>query len=438
MALVLLPAVRRAGLRYRPRLELAPPGRAPAARAVGLDARLRRRQPGRRSSSCATSPTRAPATPPPTSTRSRSSCSPTGCWRCRSPRRSCPEMARVGRPGGTAPAFMRPGVARRAADRPAHAAGRRAAVRAAAGDRRRLPRSTASTPPADADNTARALGGFALGLVGFSVYLFVLRGFYAHQDTRTPFVINVVQNVLNIVLAFVLVGRYGVARPRPRRWRSPTSSCALWALQVLSYKVPGLPAARPCWPASWRMVVAGALAGEAMWLVARQVGGDAGGAARACAWSSPALVGLAVYVGVLVALRAPELTARCAPGCPAALRRTVRLGSRACSSCSRSGGSTSPPSSPGTFNERADPKVQLEQAIAEAQNQHRRLQEQAANVIANQKQGEMRLNAQDGRAGEAQRQRPPGADHGRRRREGRRRRRRRRSTPPPPRRSPTS
>ena len=46
-----------------------------------------------------------------------------------------------------------------------------------------------------------------------------------------------------------------------------------------------------------------------------------------------------------------------------------------------------------TFNERADPKIQLEQAITEAQEQHRRLKEQAANVIANQKQNEMRLNA---------------------------------------------
>jgi phage shock protein A len=45
------------------------------------------------------------------------------------------------------------------------------------------------------------------------------------------------------------------------------------------------------------------------------------------------------------------------------------------------------------FNERADPKVQLEQAITEAQEQHRRLKEQAANVIANQKQNEMRLSA---------------------------------------------
>src|SRR5438270_1927410 len=46
----------------------------------------------------------------------------------------------------------------------------------------------------------------------------------------------------------------------------------------------------------------------------------------------------------------------------------------------------------GKFNETADPKVQLEQAITEAQEQHRRLMEQAANVIANQKQNEMRLN----------------------------------------------
>ena len=46
----------------------------------------------------------------------------------------------------------------------------------------------------------------------------------------------------------------------------------------------------------------------------------------------------------------------------------------------------------GSFDERADPKVQLEQAIMEAQEQHRRLREQAANVIANQKQAEMRLN----------------------------------------------
>ncbi|CAN5621959.1 phage shock protein PspA [soil metagenome] len=44
------------------------------------------------------------------------------------------------------------------------------------------------------------------------------------------------------------------------------------------------------------------------------------------------------------------------------------------------------------FNEKADPKIQLEQAITEAQDQHRRLKEHAANVIAQSKQSEMQLN----------------------------------------------
>jgi phage shock protein A len=50
----------------------------------------------------------------------------------------------------------------------------------------------------------------------------------------------------------------------------------------------------------------------------------------------------------------------------------------------------------GSFNEKADPKVQLEQAIMEAQSQHKRLKEQATNVIAGQKQAELRLNAKMG------------------------------------------
>ena len=46
----------------------------------------------------------------------------------------------------------------------------------------------------------------------------------------------------------------------------------------------------------------------------------------------------------------------------------------------------------GHWEETSDPKVQLEQAMAEAQEQHRRLVEQAASVIANQKQTELQLN----------------------------------------------
>lgn len=62
----------------------------------------------------------------------------------------------------------------------------------------------------DTANTAEALRGLAIGLVGFSVYLFVLRGFYAHDDTRTPFWLNLGENLVNIVLALVLVRPLGV------------------------------------------------------------------------------------------------------------------------------------------------------------------------------------------------------------------------------------
>ncbi|HEY4378288.1 MAG TPA: PspA/IM30 family protein [Acidimicrobiales bacterium] len=44
------------------------------------------------------------------------------------------------------------------------------------------------------------------------------------------------------------------------------------------------------------------------------------------------------------------------------------------------------------FNEKADPKIQLEQALTEAQDSHRQLKEHAANVIAQQKQTELQLN----------------------------------------------
>ncbi|MDG3010910.1 PspA/IM30 family protein [Rhodococcus sp. D2-41] len=46
------------------------------------------------------------------------------------------------------------------------------------------------------------------------------------------------------------------------------------------------------------------------------------------------------------------------------------------------------------IDERADPKVQIQQAIEEAQRQHQALSQQAAAVIGNQRQLEMKLNRQ--------------------------------------------
>jgi putative peptidoglycan lipid II flippase len=155
-----------------------------------------------------------------------------------------------------------------------------------------------------ADTTARALAGFSLGLVGFSVYLFVLRGFYAHQDTRTPFVINVVENALNIVFALLLVGRYGVLGLGLAFALAYLLSAA-WALQVLAYKVPGYRLG-PIFASLGRMLLAALLMAELVWVVSRAVGDNsgAGAAARVVIGS---VVGIAVYLGVLTLLRSPEL-----------------------------------------------------------------------------------------------------------------------------------
>lgn len=57
---------------------------------------------------------------------------------------------------------------------------------------------------------AEALRAFAVGLVPFSVYLYVVRAFSSMQDTRTPFLLNVVENGTNIATAFVFYEWLGV------------------------------------------------------------------------------------------------------------------------------------------------------------------------------------------------------------------------------------
>ena len=155
-----------------------------------------------------------------------------------------------------------------------------------------------------AANTSDALAGFSLGLVGFSVYMFVLRAFYAHQDTRTPFIVNVVENALNIVLAIVLVGRWGVLG-LGLAYAIAYLVSAVWTLQVLTYKVRGF-SLRPIWASGWRMLLAAVLMAEAIWLATHGMSSDTG--IRAVAQLVVGgLVGLVVYVAVLIALRAPEL-----------------------------------------------------------------------------------------------------------------------------------
>jgi putative peptidoglycan lipid II flippase len=157
----------------------------------------------------------------------------------------------------------------------------------------------------DALITSRALAGFALGLVGFSLYLFVLRAFYAHSDARTPFVINIVENLINVILAVVLVRRFGVLGLGAAFAIAYVVS-SVWAMFVLATKVPGF-SVSAIGQICARMGLAALVAAEAMWLVANSVGGNAGMPALTRVLTA-GVVGGAAYVGMLTVLGVHELT----------------------------------------------------------------------------------------------------------------------------------
>jgi putative peptidoglycan lipid II flippase len=58
--------------------------------------------------------------------------------------------------------------------------------------------------------TASTMALFAVGIPGFSAYLFLMRAYQAMQDTRTAFFMYLIENGINIVLAFALYKPLGV------------------------------------------------------------------------------------------------------------------------------------------------------------------------------------------------------------------------------------
>lgn len=157
---------------------------------------------------------------------------------------------------------------------------------------------------ASGDLTAEVLAAMALGLVGFSVYLFVLRGFYALKDTRTPFLVNLFENAVNIALAFALVGRFGV-QGLALAYAGAYSIAAVVAVVLLRRRIGGMDGRRTL-PALAKIAVAAAVMGVAV-VVARELVGSNAGLGAVARTVAGVVVGAAVYLGALYALRLPEL-----------------------------------------------------------------------------------------------------------------------------------
>jgi putative peptidoglycan lipid II flippase len=119
--------------------------------------------------------------------------------------------------------------------------------------------------------------GMLLGLVPFSIYFILLRGWYAMEDTRTPFFLSLVLNGINVALSIALFAAVAT------QWKVPAIGLALgltyWAMMVIAWpvlarRVGGLDS-RATWLAVARMLlaglVAGAGAGAVFWMADRQL-----------------------------------------------------------------------------------------------------------------------------------------------------------------------
>ena len=159
--------------------------------------------------------------------------------------------------------------------------------------------------------TAPTIAAFGWGIIGFSVYLYVLRAFYAMKDTRTPFLVNVVQNIINIVLAFVLVtdlvtpGGFGV-EGLAWAWSGAYTVAAVIALLVLRRRLGTFgPTAAAAVSAIGRVAVAGLVMAAVLWGTVTALDGS-----DPSPWllaGAGTVVGLGVYAALTVVLRVPEI-----------------------------------------------------------------------------------------------------------------------------------
>src|SRR5690606_6049429 len=166
-----------------------------------------------------------------------------------------------------------------------------------------LARSVVDVLPVTSDavvRTAEVLAALSPGLFGFSVYIFALRGFYAHKDTKTPFLLHVGVNLANVALAVPLVGAVGVVGLGVAYTLAYTAG-AVVALLALQRRVGDLGLARCITPVA-KMAVASVACGAVAWTVAQVIHSDP---FVQLAVAVP--VGAGVYLAVLGVLRVDEV-----------------------------------------------------------------------------------------------------------------------------------
>ncbi len=154
--------------------------------------------------------------------------------------------------------------------------------------------------------TGDTLQLFAVSLVPFSVYLYAMRGFYALHDTRTPFVLNCIENAINVCLALVLFPSLGV-QGLALAWSIAYTVSAFAALAALRRRIGQVPDAGVRGAVARALLAALVLAIVAIALASAIGSASAGRAVVATVVAGAA--GALAYLGVLVLMHSEELGA---------------------------------------------------------------------------------------------------------------------------------
>jgi putative peptidoglycan lipid II flippase len=157
--------------------------------------------------------------------------------------------------------------------------------------------------PGEAGVTAACVALFAVGLLPFSVYLYALRGFYALHDTRTPFVLNCWENLINVVAAVALYPWFGV-QGLAFSFSVAYAVAAVMALRSLARRTGGLGLDLKTRQMLVRTTVAALVMTGAVRLAVLALPGPAPALVEA---TVGVLVGVVVYSAALSAMRVREM-----------------------------------------------------------------------------------------------------------------------------------
>jgi putative peptidoglycan lipid II flippase len=161
----------------------------------------------------------------------------------------------------------------------------------------------------DTEQTALALSCYAVGLAGYAALKVLAPAFYALHDARTPMFISLISIAVNYITASLLMRNTGLGHAGLALSTSAVAIFGALALfAILRAKIGGIHG-RNLASSIWRITLASAVMGGAVWLSSRGIQSWLGAArlGRLADLAVSIPIGLLVFYGACRMLRVTEL-----------------------------------------------------------------------------------------------------------------------------------